>query len=239
MIVRAAGMGFASGALVFPGGKVDAADRDAASRALCGGGPALPDEEKARRVAAVRELFEESGVLLARQAGEGALIPAKRVREITPKWKVAMTAGNFRFAAACAQEGLTLATDLLVPFAHWITPASRPKRFDTYFYLAPMPQGQEAAHDGSEAVGSAWCDPAIMVRETSAGSGSLMFPTWMNLAKLARSATVEEAIGRARAEPLVTVCPEFVECGGRVLLRIPREAGYAITEMDANLLRRA
>jgi 8-oxo-dGTP pyrophosphatase MutT (NUDIX family) len=241
MIVRAPGAGFASGALVFPGGKVDAADREPPCLALCAAGTPLPEEEKARRAGAVRELFEECGVLLARQSGEGALIAEERLREIRPKWKAAVAAGSFHshFAALCAQEGVALATDLLVPFAHWITPKSRPKRFDTYFYLAAMPPGQQAAHDGGEAVGSAWCDPAVMVRDTIAGSGSLMFPTWMNLAKLARSSSVAEALTRARSEPLVTVCPEFVERDGRVLLRIPPEAGYAITEMDASLLRRA
>lgn len=102
-----------------------------------------------------------------------------------------------------------------------------------------MPPGQEAAHDGWEAVVSAWCDPAIKVRETNAGSGSLVFPTWMNLVKLFRAPTVSDAMARARVEPIVTVCPEFVERDGRVRLRIPRQAGNAITAMDAILLRRA
>ncbi len=84
MIVRAPGGGFAAGALVFPGGKVDAADGDPACRALCAAGTALPDEENARRAAGVRELFEECGVLLARQSGEGALIAAERLQEIRP-----------------------------------------------------------------------------------------------------------------------------------------------------------
>ena len=137
MVVRHHEIDFASGALVFPGGRMEAADVGLAAER------ARADPLAPFKVAAIREAFEECGLLLARAEGEDAIVPAARA------------AGLDRAAPFCdlmARERLVPALDALVPFAHWITPDFVPKRFDTHFFLALAPEDQILAHDGREAV---------------------------------------------------------------------------------------
>jgi 8-oxo-dGTP pyrophosphatase MutT (NUDIX family) len=133
MVSRHEEAGFAAGALVFPGGKVDPVD--AALAACCPPAPDLDETALVLRIAAIRETFEECGILLAR--GNGALLTAELLAALLTRHGNA----DAGFAALVAAAGLELATDHLVPYAHWITPVDRPKRFDTHFFLAP------AAHD--------------------------------------------------------------------------------------------
>ena len=123
-------------------------------------------------------------------------------------------------------EGLEPATDALAHFAHWVTPASRSKRFDTRFFLAAAPPDQLAVHDGLESVDSVWIAPARAVAEADAGERRLVFATRKNLEKLARSATAAEAVAAARASTVVRVQPEMVRSGEGWRLRIPAEADY-------------
>jgi 8-oxo-dGTP pyrophosphatase MutT (NUDIX family) len=224
MVVRHHQIDFASGALVFPGGSVDAADREIAARAdLIRGGGETDAGALALRVAAVRETFEECGILLARPHGSETLISAERLKAIGPP--KTESAGAFRdFIAA---ERLELALDLLVPFAHWITPTAMPKRFDTHFFMAVAPADQVGIHDGHEAVDSVWIAPQRAVDEAHAGRFTLVFATERNLIRLARATSVEDAIARARAEPIVTVMPQVSKGDdGKRQLRIPKDAGY-------------
>ncbi|MCC6915611.1 MAG: NUDIX domain-containing protein, partial [Rhodospirillaceae bacterium] len=141
--------GFAGDALVFPGGRIDDADRAFARRGVCARVAGEDETATAFRVGALRETFEESGVLLARTNGRPAGAACAPAR------------GGRAFAEFLEGEGLVLATDLLVPFAHWITPEGLfPNRFDTMFFLAAAPAGQVAAHDGEELVDSCWIAPA-------------------------------------------------------------------------------
>ena len=126
---------FATGAVVFPGGKLEEGDRSPALRALCSGCEGLDGEAVALRAAAIRETFEESGVLLARTRGSDALLGPDHAEALI-KARSTLHSQPLGFA------------ELLVPFAHWITPPVSPKRFDTHFFVAAAPV-QEALHDGS------------------------------------------------------------------------------------------
>ena len=211
MVVRHRQIEFASGALVFPGGRMEAADAALAASLAGAADPLAPF-----KVAAIREAFEECGVLLAHARGEDDLVPPGRVENLDRAAP---------FAELLARENLAPAVDRLVPFAHWITPVFLPKRFDTRFFLALAPPGQALAHDGREAVDSIWISP----RDALAERGKrfkLLFPTERNLWKLAAHADAASALAAARAGAIVTVLPEAVEVDGGPGLRIPAEAGY-------------
>ncbi|WP_052213667.1 NUDIX domain-containing protein [Belnapia sp. F-4-1] len=220
MVVRHREIEFAAGALVFPGGRVEAADAELAA-AL-----GSTDPLAAYRVAAIREAFEESGLLLARTESGTALDPAQGAA-IALAHRDALNAGSRGFAALLQAEGLRPDIECLVPFAHWVTPADLSKRFDTHFFLAPAPSGHEATHDGHEAVDSIWISPAQALAEAEAGERTLLFPTRLNLLRLAEAASLGDALSRAAARPVVTVQPVMeVDAEGRKMLRIPVEAGY-------------
>lgn len=203
MVVRHHQIDFASGALVFPGGRVEAAD------AVLAGG----DAQAAFRVAAVRETWEECGILLAQP---GTPPPAQ---------------GDF--ATMLAARGLVPDAGGLAHFAHWITPLRVPKRFDTHFFLAAAPPDQVALHDGHEAVDSVWIRPLDALAAAEDGSRKIVFPTRMNLQKLARHDSVAEAFAVAAATPVVTVMPQMRMTDAGRVLRIPIEAGYGAEEFLA------
>ncbi len=135
------------------------------------------------------------------------------------------------FTELVLDGGLELAADLLVPFAHWITPKPRPRRFDTYFYLAPAPDAQEALHDGTEAVDSLWVTPAQAAADGAAKRVKMIFATRFNLLKLARSRNREAAFAAARADTIVTVCPEYRDTPQGAMWCIPIEAGYGVAQV--------
>ena len=221
---------FASGALVYPGGTVDEADRNPALRGRADGVEDLDARSFAFRVAAIREAFEECGVLLARERGEADLVNGERVASIKRRFATALADHSLDMLALAEAENLVLACDRLVPFAHWITPETQPKRFDTHFFLASAPPGQQARHDGHESVESVWITPRALVAAADAGKWYVMFPTRTNAEKLGRSATVADALAAARVTPVVTVMPRGQKIEGGRRLRIPAEAGYGFTE---------
>lgn len=231
MVVRHHAIDFAAGALVFPGGRVEEDDHALAAELNLPPDPLLPF-----RIAAIRETFEECGVLLARSRDSAGLIGPDRLRAVDERHRAALNAGTISFASVLEHETLVPAPDLLVNFAHWITPAQQPKRYDTQFFLAAAPQAQLAAHDGHEAVDSIWISPAHALKETEAGRYKLVFATAKNLEKLARSACAAQAIEAARAARVVTVQPQSVRLEGtRRLLRIPAEADYGGSEFIVDL----
>jgi 8-oxo-dGTP pyrophosphatase MutT (NUDIX family) len=230
MVERHHQIDFATGALVFPGGQVDAADADPALAARCAGAARLDDEARTLRVAAIRETFEESGVLLARRRGETALVDAQALRNIEARHRAALHAGERTLAEIAAAEDLELALDLLVPFAHWITPVFMPKRFDTWFFLVAAPPDQVALHDGHESVDSLWITPADAEAARSAGRRTIIFPTLLNVRKLGRAKTVAEAFANARSGPIVTVLPRIEKRGETPTMVLPADAGYDVVE---------
>jgi len=216
MVQRHHQIDFATGALVFPGGKVDPGDADPRLAERCGESRATDEPARALRVAAIRETFEECGVLLARPRGSRELVAAARLPQ-----------PDSDFPALVCHHDLFLACDLLVPFAHWITPAMVPKRFDTHFFLAAAPADQLALHDGSESVDSVWIAPQAALDEAEAGRRTIIFPTLMNLARLAQAKDAADALARARSARIVTVQPALSRGpDGKPELSIPAEAGY-------------
>ncbi len=237
MVVRHHQIDFASGALVFPGGKVDADDASAKVRARCTLECDFDDAGLALRVGGIREAFEESGVLLARRRGADIGLVDPATLSDPEGARERLNAGELSMGDFLEAEDLELALDTLVPFAHWITPDMMPRRYDTHFYLAACPPSWNAIHDGSESVDSVWINPARALAEAAEGQWTVIFPTRMNLMKLARSTCVTQAIERARIERIVTVKPWIEDRGeeGQVLC-IPTDAGYgAVTEPIENL----
>lgn len=230
---------FAGGASVFPGGKLQPEDSDPTLRARCRGARDIDDVALALRIAAIRESFEECGVLLARPDGSDELVAAARLADLWKRHRGEMQNHRVSMARLASDERLELACDLLVPFAHWITPEGMPKRFDTHFFLVPAPPAQMAAHDGHENVSGRWLRPADAIADAVAGRRTIIFPTRMNLAKLGRSGSVAEAIAAARASTIVTVLPRIERSEQGPVLFIPPEAGYDVsTAALDDLIRR-
>jgi len=228
MVVRHHAIDFAAGALVFPGGRVEESDHQLAARpADCPNPAGLTTEAMAFRIAAIRETFEECGVLLARPRGSDRLIDAATLKRVEDRYRAALNAGTVGFDTVLVSEDLLPAADMLVHFAHWITPSHQPKRYDTQFFLAEAPAEHLAVHDGTEAVESIWITPAEALEGTESGRFKLVFATQKNLEKLGRFGTVRQALEAARAANVVTVQPRSTKLeGGRRLLHIPAEAGY-------------
>ena len=233
MVKRHHQIDFASGALVFPGGKVDAHDHDTALRAHADGGDALDDLQLSLAACTIREGFEESGILLARRTGSRNLISAEHATSLKD-WREKLNNGDAGLVEFLTKENLRLACDALIPFAHWVTPPFMPKRFDTYFYIAATPAGQLGRHDGSESVDSVWVNPTEAIGDKR---WTIIFPTKMNLLKLAEANTAEDALSLARKTPVVTVLPEVVRRGDKSFLTIPENAGYGKIEEPMSSLR--
>ena len=226
MVKRHHKIDFASGAMVFPGGKVDGADAEQCLREYCADADKFDDVELALRVAAVRETFEECGVLLARPRGSRELVDAKRLAELQG-WAKKLHGNVATMADFAAAENLELALDELAYFAHWVTPPLVHKRFDTHFYLVKAPIDQIAVHDGSESVESEWAKPGTIVAAADADDVRLVFATRLNLIKLGGFGDAGSALAATRAATIVTVSPKlesFVD--GVRTLRIPLAAGY-------------
>lgn len=189
---------------VFPGGVVDAADHDPALDERC---PNLDDAQASAQlgvpsggrafwVAAVREAFEEAGVLLARTPTGGAVRfdehPDTEARFDTHRR--ALHAGERSLLDVLAEEGLTLAVGEVRYFSHWITPEGEPKRFDTRFFLARAPEGQAYAHDDRELIGSEWVRPGDALRRHRQGDFAMIGPTIVSLRDIGRFATCDELL---------------------------------------------
>jgi 8-oxo-dGTP pyrophosphatase MutT (NUDIX family) len=224
MVVRHHQIDFAAGALVFPGGKIDAADTDPSLRQYCTGADGLDDRSLAFQIGAIREAFEESGVLFARAQGEAELISGARLRTLAP-WRDRLNSGDVSMLDLAMTEGLVFALDCLAHYAHWITPDLMPKRFDTQFYLARAPEDHLAVHDGGENVDSIWINPAQALEDVAADRRTMVFPTRMNVQKLAQYGSVGAAIGGCAnvvtVEPFLKQDPD-----GTTYLRIQANACY-------------
>jgi 8-oxo-dGTP pyrophosphatase MutT (NUDIX family) len=226
MMVRHHQIEFNSGALVFPGGSVDAGDQEIVKRSdLYSGGEGLSEADRSFRIAAIRETFEESGILLARSKGSNTPVDAKCAGEIADAHRVALNEHKI-FLSILADNNLQLALDTLVPYAHWITPEGMPKRFDTWFFLAAAPPDQLGAHDGRESTDSIWVSSREAVEGGESGRFKLPFPTTRNLIRLAKQPSVQAALDHAKGMSIVTVMPVMTKTESGRQLRIPREAGY-------------
>ncbi len=226
MVKRHHQVDFVSGALVFPGGKVDKSDREAALLGHSDGGDGWSDEMRALGACAIREAFEESGILLARDAD--GFIDAQRLEGLS-HYRSALDKHEIGILDLLRKEGLRLALDQLTSFAHWVTPEHMPKRFDTIFFIAPSPVGHLGSHDGRESVDSLWIAPERAIADRK--SWNVVFPTKLNLMKLAETRTVADAVAKARASVPLCVTPWVEQSAEGPILRIREDAGYAQTSV--------
>ena len=227
MVVRHHQIDFASGALVFPGGKVAAGDE--AVRDRCPGGEGLDDTQFSLQVSAIREAFEECGILLASERGSQDLIDGERLATLE-HYQVPLSKGEMTIGEFLEKEDLVLQLGRLHHYAHWITPEMMPKRFDTHFYLAIAPADHLAVHDGHESVDSVWITPNQALQDAEAGKRTIIFPTRLNIEMLATSQTVAEALKDAQEREIVTVTPWREKRADGMYLCIQPEAGYSISE---------
>lgn len=220
-----------SGALVFPGGKLDPGDADPAVRRHTRRTDHLSDDALRFRIAAIREAFEECGVLYASQVGDDALLSEADVAPLRAKYQQAVLKDEISLREICAAEGLELRAGQLMHYAHWVTPVTQPKVFDTHFYVGPTPADQHAIHDGAENTESVWIRPQQAVDEALAGTRTIVFPTMMNLRRLAQYANVATAMAAAATWPVVRVQPVIGPHERGRTLTIPAEAGYGVSQV--------
>lgn len=228
MVRRNRAIEFASGALVFPGGKVDELDRSPKLLNYCEGQESLTEEALSLRVAAIRETFEESGIFFARHQGRKEMISGEALEKISC-YRKPLASGEMTLETLLEKEGLVLACDALLTFARWIAPEQMPKRFDTSFFLAEAPMDHAGKHDGFESVDSLWVTPENAIQMADSRKFSMLFPTRMNLLKLAKSPTLEEAFQAARSQPIRTITPWVETRAGELMLCIPEDLGYPVT----------
>src|SRR3954464_2275132 len=233
LLRRTRTMAFAAGMYVFPGGSVDPRDETLSDAAWAGPPPAAwasllsADEAltKALVCAAVRETFEESGVLLA-GAGPDAVV-ADTTGDDWETDRAALVDHSLSFAAMLDRRGLTLRADLLRPWAHWITPEVEPKRFDTRFFVAALPTGQRTRDVGGEADLVAWVRPADALAAADGGEMGMLPPTAFTLSELATYDDVAAVLDAGTARDVKPVVPKIVvgdDDGARLLL--PHDEDY-------------
>ncbi|MCC6473546.1 MAG: MBL fold metallo-hydrolase [Burkholderiales bacterium] len=227
-------MDFAGGMHVFPGGALDPAD--AALAPACDG---LDDAQACRRldlpagglahwVCAIRECFEEAGLLYA-YAGAGLVrLDAPVASDDAPELRRALLRGDTSFSCVVASLGLRLAADRLEYLARWITQAGRARRYDTRFFLAVLPEHQQPMHDAIETVAHQWITPRAALERHARGSMGLLFPTVKTLELLAKFSRTAEAIEYARTPrpmPAMTPRPATGRDGPKLLM--PGDHAYA------------
>lgn len=230
MLKRPGTMNFAAGAYVFPGGRVDAADADprvgwhGPSPAEFGarlGAPA--DEARALVVAAVRETYEESGVLLAGTPDGQTVIPSGAEWETD---RAALNAGDLSFPDFLLKRGLVVLADRIVPWARWITPAAEPRRYDTRFFAALMPEGQTVDGHAAEADTIAWVNPASALGAARAGEIMLLPPTATTLGEFAVAGDIAGFLHQPRE--ITPIQPVILAEDGDAWLEVPDGVPYPL-----------
>jgi 8-oxo-dGTP pyrophosphatase MutT (NUDIX family) len=229
MVRRHQGTAFMGGAHVFPGGRVDAADGDADAGWCDGLDHAagqldqLPRAEAiSYHVAATRELFEEAGVLLARHPdGDFVSLAAAADHERLKAERSRVHGGTTTLRTVIEREGLRLALDTLVLFAHWVTPPIDSRQFDTRFFMTRVPPHQTPAHDDRETTHSLWVRPAEAIAQAGRDEIVLPPPTWSTLRELEPFASVQDALAWARARTVVRRMPKAMERDGHRMLLLP------------------
>ncbi len=230
LVRRHEGTAFMGGAHVFPGGRVDDADREVAQPSWCDGldvamrqldrVPAV--DAVAFHVAATRELFEEAAVLLARdRSGLFVSLIGTEEQARFRQYSADVHAKNLTLRNVIEREQLRLALDTLVPFAHWVTPPIDVRQFDTRFFLTRVPPRQTPVHDDRETTQSSWMTPAAALHAAAADRIVLPPPTWTTMRELEGFQTVDAAITWARERKATRRQPLLVEQDGVRMLVMP------------------
>lgn len=232
MLQRSQALAFMPGVHVFPGGALDAADDSPALRALCAG---LDDATASRAlglqrgglahwIAAIREAFEEAGILLAYDAAGEIVSVDEATAERYRAQRRALDEGRRAFAEFVLGEGLQLAVDRLHYFGHWITPVGSPRRYDTRFFVAVAPAGQEARHDEGETIAQVWVRPQEALELCAQEAINMRLPTIRTLERFAACSTTTELMAEIdSASEVRALLPRFTRDGRSVL---PGEPGY-------------
>ncbi len=233
MIRRTESAAFMGGAHVFPGGGVDATDASAELAACCEG---LDDAEASRLLdldqgglaywnAAMRECFEEAGLLLAHDAaGEYPSLNDA----VYARWRESVRAGQATLADLCREHRLRLAAGRMAYFSHWITQPGRPRRYDTRFFVAEAPLEQKPSHDNSETVDHLWIQPAEALARHQRGEMNLVFPTIKTLERIAGFASAAALMEFARSErTMPTMAPRTATSREGKKLLVPGDYAYA------------
>jgi 8-oxo-dGTP pyrophosphatase MutT (NUDIX family) len=227
---------FVGGAYVFPGGAVDEADRHEDLGPVCNG--RTDDDASAMLgvdcgglafwVAAIRESFEEAGILLA-YGGDGGIVrfDDPDVDERFRRHRRDVDTGTRRLVDICDEEGLQLAVDGIHYFSHWITPVGAPRRYDTRFFVARAPDAQEPLHDDHEVIANLWIRPADALDRCRSGELEMIFPTIRSLEAISRFATADELLRASAAiGDIPAVLPRVVDDGGGMRIVLPGDPGY-------------
>lgn len=235
MMRRTRDAAFAGGAYVFPGGALDPQDLDPAWASLCDG---LDDVSASARlgitqgglgywIAALRESFEEAGVLLAHRGGNPLRLDAGE-QAVYESSRRAIASGEATLLAFAREQALALATDRVHYFSHWITQAGRPRRFDTRFFIAQAPPHQLPAHDGSELVEHLWIAPRQAIDRHGRGEFNLLFPTLKSLEALTAFRDCAAALDYARTpRPMPPMEPRRALGREGARLLVPGDHAYA------------
>jgi 8-oxo-dGTP pyrophosphatase MutT (NUDIX family) len=239
MLRRSARSAFAPDAFVFPGGTLDPSDAGGAAKARTLGldaarigaefrariPPELPstqapiDGETAGtlKIAALRELFEEAGVLFARGAGGEPVAATRLLAPAIDAGRDGVRGGRSTFAAFLESHDWFADAGALTLFSHWITPSGEPRRYDTHFFLAVAPAGQAAVADADETHDGLWISPHEALVRYREGTFHLVYPTIKHLERLAPFATIESVRAFAASKPIVTIEPSCAPDEGFVM----------------------
>ena len=239
MLRRTLSAAFAKGMYVFPGGRVDEGDSASELENLCDG---LSDEQAsgllqvpsgglAYWVAAIRECFEEAGVLLARQHSSQEILRLD-TPEMVSKFALArqqINNGKLSLIELCIRENLHLVTDSIHYVSHWVTPIGESRRFDTRFFVARAPQAQEPLHDDNETIASLWVEPSDALLRRERGELAMIPPTIKNLEFLAEhTTTVDVLVAASKIGVPTTILPRLrTDSDGKVIgIVLPGQPGY-------------
>ncbi len=242
---HAASRAFA-GAHVFPGGVVDPGDgaavlHDASALNAAAAADRLretgtPAAALAFWIAAIRELFEEAGLLLARRDGTLLRFDDQDVHTRFCAHRAALLAGSTTFAEIVAAERLELATDALHYFSRWITPVNVPRRYDARFFVAPLPPGQEPLHDERETISTVWLAPRAALEQARSGRLILAPPTVRTLDDLGVLGTPAAIIADAGSRTVTPILPKPVQVDGCMAVLYPGDAAYDAAEPGATVV---
>jgi len=234
MMQRSMAADFMPGAYVFPGGGIESEDSDPELYALCSGLDdaaasqilGVTQDGLAFWVGAIRECFEEAGLLLCYdRSGDLVSLDRPELEERFISHRAALNSGELSFVEFCRREELRLAVDRLTYFSHWITPLAAPKRYDTRFFATIAPERQHPLHDAKELVDTVWVRPGDALERERAGTLSLRKPTISTLSTFHESCDCASLMTSLRARKNIRpILPAISQDGGRVL---PGEAGYA------------
>ena len=234
MVQRSSKSDFAPCVYTFPGGAVEPADCTALAEENCLGltlqqaQSIIRDVTHSDRalgffVAAIREAFEEVGILLAYRRNHDLMTFDGMEKARFAEYRRQIQERSFFFEKMIRKEELKLATDRLFYFAHWITPEVSPLRFDTRFFIAAAPSDQKPLHDKIEITASRWISPREALEKHKQSEFPLLPPTIFNLISLTKFSSVDEVVASIDGKEILTFIPEVIVENGQIKIRLPWE----------------